>query len=333
MEKIKINLTSKALEDLTNDMISFEYYKKDGQINKNGFLNTLLKNYFSIYDTQATEEIEKYTNIIKKHIFQENKANEIINELIISNSFFAFTKQDSLNASISFKLINSNYNIFKIIENKYLKYQSISSFFRNMIDTYLSLPKYKREQIIYLNTYELLIDAIKDKRKIKVFMKADEEREVMPYSVSTSKEELYNYLISMTDNKDKKRYVSSIRLARIESIYLLKEKYTFSSEDTEKVDCVIKNGAQFPYTNPCLAQIKLTSVGQKLYKKKYLNRPTPTKIEGDIYHFNCSYDQLVLYFFSFGKEAKILSPDYLTNNLKEKYLQAYNNYNLEEIKN
>jgi hypothetical protein len=333
MEKIKINLTSKALEDLTNDMISFEYYKKDGQINKNGFLNTLLKNYFSIYDTQATEEIEKYTNIIKKHIFQENKANEIINELIISNSFFAFTKQDSLNASISFKLINSNYNIFKIIENKYLKYQSISSFFRNMIDTYLSLPKYKREQIIYLNTYELLIDAIKDKRKIKVFMKADEEREVMPYSVSTSKEELYNYLISMTDNKEKKRYVSSIRLARIESIYLLKEKYTFSSEDTEKVDCVIKNGAQFPYTNPCLAQIKLTSVGQKLYKKKYLNRPTPTKIEDDIYHFNCSYDQLVLYFFSFGKEAKILSPDYLTNNLKEKYLQAYNNYNLEEIKN
>jgi len=329
MDKIKINLTSKALSDLTNDMITFEYYKKDGQINKNGFINTLLKNYFSIYDSQITEQIETYAAIVKKHIFQDNKANDLINDLITSSSLFSNNKQVVLETSISFKLINSNYNIFRIIENKYLNYQSISSFFRNMIDSYLSLPKYKREQIVYLNTYELLMDAIKDQRKIKIFMRSGEESEVIPYSISNSKEEIYNYLINMTESKEK-RYIHSIHLSRIDSIFLLKEKYTLTKEDKEKLEEVIKNGPQFPYTNPCIAQIKLTKNGQKLFKKKYLNRPTPIEIENDVYKFNCSFDQLVLYFFSFGKEAQIISPNYLRNNLKEKYLEAYNSYLKEE---
>ena len=194
MEKIKINLTNKMLNDLTNDMLTFEYTKKDGQINKNGFLNTLLKNYFSIYDAEATEQIEKYRKIVKNHMFQENKANELINDLLTSSKFFSFNKQDAFDTSISFKLANSNHNIFKIIESKYLNYQSISSFFRNLIDSYLALPKYKREQIIYLQTYELLMDAISDKRKIKIFMRSKEERDVMPYAIAESKEEIYNYL-------------------------------------------------------------------------------------------------------------------------------------------
>lgn len=331
MEKIKINLTKKALNDLLNDMITFEYYKKNGEINKNGFMNALLKNYFSIYDAKASEEIEKYESIVKNHIFDEKTANNLINELITVSPFFSFNKKDTLNTSFSFKLINSNYHIFRIIENKYLKFQSISSFFRNIIDSYLSLPKYKREQIIYLPTYELLMESIEDKREIKVFLKGNEERQISPYSIANSKEEIYNYLIGMTTGKEKK-HVASIHICRIESIYLLKEKYTLTQEEIIKLDNVIKNGAQFPYTNPCYAQIKLTPTGQKLYKKKYLNRPTPINIENDIYTFSCSFDQLVVYFFSFGKEAKVLSPSYLENSLKEKYLEAYNSYYKEESK-
>ena len=38
MEKIKINLSKKTLNNLLNDMATFEYYKKNGEINKNGFL-------------------------------------------------------------------------------------------------------------------------------------------------------------------------------------------------------------------------------------------------------------------------------------------------------
>ena len=325
MEKIKINLSKKTLNDLLNDMSTFEYYKKNGEINKNGFINTLLKNYFAIYDSNVNKQIDAYTKILKEHIYQDNKVTEIVNSLISSNDLLPFETNKNIETSISLKLTNSNYSIFRVIENKYLSYQSISSFFRNLIESYLSLPKYKREQIIYLPTYELLMDAINDKRKIKIYLKNDNERDIFPYKISTNKEEIYNYLVGLTFAKEKYT-VSSIHLSRIEYIYLLKEKYDLSEENKEKLEKVIENGAQFPYTNPCLAKIKLTKEGQRLYKKKYVNRPSAEKIEDNIYHFNCSFDQLVLYFFSFGKDAKVLYPEYLNTILKKKYLAAYNSY-------
>jgi len=330
MEKIKINLSNKSLNDLLNDMVTFEYYKRNGEINKNGFLNTLLKNYFTTYDNMMNSHIDTYAKILKKHIYQENKIAEIVNDLIKTNELLPFKVNKNIEASISFKLINSNHNIFRVIENKYLSYQSISSFFRNLIESYLSLPKYKREQIIYLPTYELLMDAIKDKRKIKIYLKKDNEKVIFPYKVSSNKEEIYNYLIGLSYSKNKYT-INSIHLSRIDYIYLLKEKFDIEEENITKLERVIENGAQFPYTTPCIAQIKLTKTGQRLYRKKYLNRPNVIKIEDDVYHFNCSFDQLVLYFFSFGKEAQILTPDYLKKNLKEQYLEAYNSYSFEEI--
>jgi len=325
MEKIKINLSKKTLNDLLNDMTTFEYYKKNGEINKNGFINTLLKNYFTIYDNMINSHIDTYTKILSNHIYQENKVTEIVNDLIKEKTLLPFDNSKNIETSISFKLINSNYSIFRVIENKYLAYQSISSFFRNLIESYLSLPKYKREQIIYLPTYELLTEAINDKRKIKIYLKNENEKEILPYKVSTNKEEIYNYLVGLTPSKNKYT-VSSIHLSRIEYIYLLKEKYTLEDEDINKLERVIENGAQFPYTNPCNAKIKLSNAGIKLYKKKYLNRPVPISVEDNIYNFSCSYDQLSLYFFSFGKEAIVLEPEYLKTQLNKRYNEAISAY-------
>lgn len=42
---------------------------------------------------------------------------------------------------------------------------------------------------------------------------------------------------------------------------------------------------------------------EKLFNKIYLYRPTPIKIEGDIYTFNCSANQLLYYFERFGDSA------------------------------
>lgn len=104
-------------------------------------------------------------------------------------------------------------------------------------------------------------------------------------------------------------------------------------EEKEKLDNVIKNGAQFPYTSPCHAEIKLTKTGKRLFEKKYLNRPTPYEIKDDIYYFSCSFDQLVLYFFGFGKEATIISPLFLKDKLKKQFYDAYCSYETKEITN
>ena len=319
------------MQDLNNDIISFEFYKKNGEANRNGFLNTLLKNYFSIYDEKVSEEIDRYEKVIKNHVFNEAKATDLINELLSSSKYFSFQKSDTLDSPISIKLSNSNYNIYRIIESKYLNYQSVSSFFRNMIESYLELPKYKREQIIYLDTFELISEAIKDSRKIRLFTKSGADRLVMPCIISTNKEELFNYLLCFTESKNDCLVVNSFHLSKIDSVFLLKEKFNLKEEEISKINNVVKNGAQFPYTNACNAKIQLTKEGQRLYKKKYLNRPNTVEINDDIYSFCCSFDQLVLYFFSFGKDANVIYPDYLKNTLKNKYLEAYNSYSSEEF--
>ena len=84
---------------------------------------------------------------------------------------------------------------------------------------------------------------------------------------------------------------------------------------------------QFAFYNNEKSIIELSNNGVKLFKNKYLNRPTPYKIENNTYYFDCSYNQIVLYFFPFGKDAKIIEPTNIKDSFKKEYLKAYENYN------
>lgn len=55
-------------------------------------------------------------------------------------------------------------------------------------------------------------------------------------------------------------------------------------------------------------EVTLCLNGKVLFEKIYLYRPTPVKIEGDIYTFECSANQVLYYFERFGDSALILSP-------------------------
>ena len=58
----------------------------------------------------------------------------------------------------------------------------------------------------------------------------------------------------------------------------------------------------------------------------YLNRPIPVDINDDIYTFNCSHDNLFLYFSRFGIDAEILEPDNLRGQIIAFHRKAYNKY-------
>lgn len=325
MEKIKINLDKVTLAKLYDDMIYFNFYKKDMKINKNGFLNVLIQNYFPIYDRQATNQINKCSTIIINHLGVNNRANNIINDLIKSDSMFAFSKKEILDCHISFKPNNCNLKIINTILNKYLNYQSLAAFFRNMIQHYLSLSQYKREQIIFNEIYTLIQESIDHNRKVIIQIKG-ETKEVIPYKIVTNKEEIYNYLVCLIENTNHIQ-IHSFHLYKIECVYLVPEKYIIDQVHLDKLEKISSTFPQFPYTEKQHSIIKLTNEGVKLFKTKYLNRPTPYKIENDIYYFDCAHIQLLIYFFSFGKEAKILEPSNLKEMFRAKYLEAYNNYN------
>ena len=324
MEKIKINLDKLTLAKLYEDMISFNFYKSDMKINKNGFLNILIKNYFPLYDKEASQKINKYSKIVTNHLGINYRSNEIINDLIKADNMFAFSKKEILDAHISFKPSNSNFKIIQTILSKYLPLQSLASFFRSLIEHYLSLPQYKREQIIFNETYSLIKESIEANRKILIHINK-EVKEVIPYKIVTNKEEIYNYLVCIIESPNHLQ-IHSFHLYKIDYVHLIPEKYIINEDYIQKLEKVASTYPQFPHTEQQLAKIQLTSEGIKLFKTKYLNRPTPYKIENNIYYFDCAHIQLLIYFFSFGKEAKILEPNNLKTAFKNKYLEAYNNY-------
>lgn len=63
-----------------------------------------------------------------------------------------------------------------------------------------------------------------------------------------------------------------------------------------------------------------------MFKKIYLYRPSPVSIEGDIYTFDCSANQLLYYFERFGDNALILSPKKLGIFMRNYYYFAYKKY-------
>ena len=75
-----------------------------------------------------------------------------------------------------------------------------------------------------------------------------------------------------------------------------------------------------------LTKIKLTPNGIKKFKKMYLNRPIPLEVNDDIYTFNCSHQNLFLYFSRFGSDATILEPLNLRNQMIAFHRKAYNKY-------
>lgn len=143
------------------------------------------------------------------------------------------------------------------------------------------------------------------------------------YSVSPAKDELFNYLLAFDGKRNR-----TVRLSSIRSVSLLSEKAEIPEENKKLFERQIACAAQYPMYNTDDEPIKvlLTEKGKTMFKKIYLYRPTPVSIEGDIYTFNCSANQLLYYFERFGDSALILSPKKLGIFMRNYYYFALKKY-------
>jgi predicted DNA-binding transcriptional regulator YafY len=207
---------------------------------------------------------------------------------------------------ISFKPTKSTIEIIDYINQFLLENCSLSEYFRNMFTAYTSLPQDMREKIIFKQNYQLISDAINRKKQIFISVQGAKRAtmQIAPYCFSRSKEEIHIYLIYKAEQSCK-----SIKLSKIQSVTVLDKNTKFNELDIKLIEKMQKYGAQFSYDyNEEPIVVKLTPRGQLLLHKIYVHRPIPDKIEGNIYTFNCSHQQVVQYFLRFGGEVKIIAP-------------------------
>lgn len=322
-EKIKISLPTDTYELLKKDCLDFKITKANGEPNMNEFINTLIVNFYE----EFTAGEESLQDEIKKALFSVPKAykkkafDEIIK--IIAKRGAGDTKGQK-SSQLSFKPTKSSENAVAYIETVSIKNESISSFYRRMMISYSQKTKNEREKIIHKDNYELLEKAIAKSVKATIKLKNDTiVKDVSIYSISSSRDELFNYVLGY-NGKDN----VTLRLAGIKSVMLLPDKMEIPQINVEMLERQVKCGAQYPIYPSDKDEIKvqLTPNGKKLFEKIYLYRPIPTKIEGDIYYFDCSANQLIYYFQRFGDSALILSPKRLGIKMRDYYHFAVKKY-------
>lgn len=86
-------------------------------------------------------------------------------------------------------------------------------------------------------------------------------------------------------------------------------------------------GPQFRYgKNESEVRIQLSRKGMELFKKMYVHRPIPLRIENNDYFFECSYNQIIQYFARFGKEAYVVYPQSVRDSLRAFHADAVARY-------
>ncbi|MDE7372601.1 MAG: WYL domain-containing protein, partial [Clostridia bacterium] len=313
------------------DTEGFEFYKKDGRtLNKNALLTKLIVNYHKRFMDEQNElltylkkSIGGSATISKKQLDQLCvEISEKINDRNVT------VNGEKFNKLISLKPTKESEPIIDYIEKYLLMGRSLSEYFRNMLSSYASLPQDKREAIIFKPQYEAVLKAIQEKKKVFITTTNtfNNKFETAPYAITDSKEELHLYVIGV------QKACNPIRLSRIISVTQLSADATFTDEQRAMAERMIEYGPQFiykPYEKEVL--IELTAKGIDKYKRMYVHRPIPVRINNNHYFFHCSHSQIVQYFVRFGAEAKVIYPQSVRDEIISFHRKALMRYTNKEL--
>jgi hypothetical protein len=222
------------------------------------------------------------------------------------------------------KIIQFDLNVAnKEIYYDVLKENSVdieAEFFRELFEIYTSKFKYQRELFVFEERVKKILEAIKNKRKLKIkYM--NKIYTVEPFFIKREEQGDENFLFCFCE--DAKGYIN-YKLKELEIISVLDDK--IKGKDKKYIENVRKNFDPF-LGNGNFVKVKLTNEGVSLTKSLTNYRPKLVKKSGDIYTFEASNENIKLYFRQFLKEAVILEPKELREEMKKEFLEAFESYN------
>jgi hypothetical protein len=326
-EKIKIYIPESVNRILMKDMERFEFYKRDGSLNRNEFYNNLIVNYYE----QFEEDQSAIFSHVQDSIRQRNGMKEQDISDIAADILHYVDKRtyqldgEKFDTAIAMKPTKKSADDIGYIQDCLLGNSTLSSYFRKMFASYALLPQDRREMIVFRQNFDLVNEAIEKDRKIYfTTVNSDAAHIVSPYRIANSKEELFNYLLCTYNGSP-----YSFRMSRIKQVKILNEARDLSEPFIEVFDAMAEHGPQYSYEMKKLHQpikVKLGERGRKLYRSMYLHRPQYFKVEGDVYWFDCPRSQAFQYFSRLGGNALVLEPEDLREDIHRFFVRAERRY-------
>ena len=327
-EKYKIYIPEEMRLRLLNDAELFDFYKKDGSVNLNGFLKELLLQYFDEY--RKTKEMLLDTILSDLSAFSSisrEDADAIADKIM--NSYMRNTEfKSERNAAITLTVSGRSLDIMHSIENNMLSRVSLSQYLNDFFSSYLSISRKDRERILFQDIFEELNTAIR-KNSIIRFTSTSAPKvifTVQPYCIAASKEEQCNYLLC-TDHAS--GIPRTFRISRIHALFTSSDK--FLPDESRKAELQeIAGRSPQAASKSVEAKVLFTDKGMQKFHLVTKNRPDVLRKEGNTLYFYWPRLQLEAYFRRFGKEAVILEPDECRESMRFFYKKAWEAYRKKE---
>ncbi len=334
--KVRIPLSEKAKIIIEEDMLNWNIK------NNNSFINTVFEYYKEDALSSLSRVMERKEDKLRlslRKICKSKKETEALIDTILSDEQKALKKEaykyiSEKNSGQLYTLNKKNFDYLISDECKEEKYYNMkpSKYIRAVIEEYCALPYIEREKIFFRNYYEQINLAIKASKKIKIVTSnSNNKYYIEPYKIISDSLNTRNYLICYSGLSEKKSnsIITSVSIARIASIKTLREEYHFTIPKIKKIEERLStNTPMYLIGRHKQIRVRLSKKGQKMFQKEIYNRPHNIfgPSNDGIYTFDCTTRQAFKYFYSFGKEAEIISPDSLRDKFKKELFESLKLY-------
>ena len=327
-EKYKIYIPEEMRLRLLNDAELFDFCKKDGSVNLNGFLKELLLQYFDEYRETKERLLDTILSDLSAFSSISREDADAIADKIM-NSYMRNTEfKSERNAAITLTVSGRSLDIMHSIENNMLSRVSLSQYLNDFFSSYLSISRKDRERILFQDIFEELNTAIR-KNSIIRFTSTSAPKvifTVQPYCIAASKEEQCNYLLC-TDHAS--GIPRTFRISRIHALFTSSDK--FLPDESRKAELQeIAGRSPQAASKSVEAKVLFTDKGMQKFHLVTKNRPDVLRKEGNTLYFHWPRLQLEAYFRRFGKEAVILSPEECRESMRFFYKKAWEAYRKKE---
>lgn len=281
-------------------------------------------------DFQFEPKIRVKLPSLISEILKQDSINFAMNANKLCNTIFAYyainhtliediSVEGCNNQILQFTLNNENQDAFMALCDT-INISTKALFFRNLFFQYCNQPIYVREQIIYNSSYQMLLNAIKARRKLKIRYK-NSYRIIEPYFIIKSDGETRNYVFAYCDSQQ--RYCN-YRLSNIHAVGII-TKVPFEHYDAEYIKTMHRNFDAFLSYGQTI-QVRLDEIGQQMFQRNLTHRPKLLNHQKDIFELECSQLKAQLYFPQFMHHAEILSPPELRTWFHDQFTAVYTMY-------
>ncbi len=335
-DKINIYVPREVGELLDSDNEMFEVFKPNGMtLNRNQFLTQLVTGYYDTYARELQDKNAAILGVLSPFLTDRAVCDQIASGILDHISLPRMSKRVGRNAKqLSLKPTQKTESLIRRIRREIESADYVSRYLVRMLMSYSEKPFSQRERIVFKDNYDMLVSCCKKSQPVYFVMagKPHIVHDVIPYMVVTGPEEMYNYLLCQEeDGLTHQPEAQVYRLNRIRGLNRSAKTAALQDSVKQRLEVMRKQGPQYAINDDTEVCVRLTSKGRGMYNKIYFGRPAyvreENKPDGCYQYYQCSHNQLELYFRRFGAEAEIISPEPLRDKIAEFYRLASQAYN------